>query len=359
MRRTLLKSLVALGLATGLASNAMAQELQPQTWKMAIPVGEKSWFGEMHKWWGAEVEKRSGGRIKVQYFWNDSLVKWGDALAGIQSGIADVAWVNSSYFPSKLPNYLALDHMFNYGEDYVAAVKAALDAVDNQPDLKAELAREDVVPLMSHISGLAPVGTRQPMQNLDLLKGKTLRTFGGARTDFYKELGWNPVFMVFSDMYQAMDRGTIDALGELVVLLSNVFKLNEVVRHVHYMNPPGLKGNGGVIGSHFMISGKKFRSLPPDTQKMLIDLRNEYGVKYASELMQLEEGIKKTWTEKNKITFRYSSPDDEKRILAAGNTANSNIFKKLEADGAKNVRAVVNYYANARKKYEAENAKKR
>jgi hypothetical protein len=92
---------------------------------------------------------------------------------------------------------------------------------------------------------------------------------------------------------------------------------------------------------------------------MLIDLRNEYGVKYASELMQLEEGIKKTWTEKNKITFRYSSPDDEKRILAAGNTANSNIFKKLEADGAKNVRAVVNYYANARKKYEAENAKKR
>jgi len=144
-----------------------------------------------------------------------------------------------------------------------------------------------------------------------------------------------------------------------VILLSNVFKLNEVVRHVHYMNPPGLKGNGGVIGSGFMMSGKKFKSLPPATQKMLMDLRNEYGIKYASELMQLEDTIKKQWADKNKMTFRYSSPADEQRILAAGTQANDSIFKKLEGDGAKNVRAVVTHYTNARNKYEAENAKKR
>jgi len=61
-----------------------------------------------------------------------------------------------------------------------------------------------------------------------------------------------------------------------------VFKLNEVVKNVHTMNPPGLKGNGGVVGSAFFMSGKKFRNLPPATQKMLVDLRNEYGVRYAT-----------------------------------------------------------------------------
>jgi TRAP-type C4-dicarboxylate transport system substrate-binding protein len=358
MRRLILKTAAAVLAAFAIQTTAVAQTLQQQTWKVAVPTAEKSWFGELHKWWGTEVEKRSGGKIKIQFFWSDSLVKWGDALQGIQAGIADAAWISSSYHPAQLPNYMALDHMFNYGDDYVAAVKAALDAIDNQPDLKAELAKNDIVPLMSHISGLAPVGTKVPLSNMDVLKGKTLRTYGGARTDFYKGLGWNPVFMVFPDMYPAMDRGTLDALGELVILLSNVFKLNEVVKHVHMMNPPGLKGNGGVVGSAFFMSGKKFRSLPPETQKMLVDLRNEYGVRYASQLMTSEEQIKKQWADKNGIKFSFSTPADEQAILKAGTEANDSYFKKLEGEGAKNVRQVVNYYTQARKKYEAENAKK-
>ena len=358
MKRLFIKLATATLIASSLPITVLAQELQQQTWKMAIPTGEKSWFGDLHKWWGTEVEKRSGGKIKIQYFWSDSLVKWGDALPGIQSGIADLAWVSSSYHPAQLPNYMSMDHMFNYGDDYVAAVKAALETMDNQPDMKAELAKNDIVPLMSHISGLAPVGTKTALTNMDVLKGKTLRTYGGARTDFYKNLGWNPVFMVFSDMYPAMDRGTIDALGELVILLSNVFKLNEVVKNVHMMNPPGLKGNGGVIGSAFFMSAKKFNALPPATQKMLVELRNEYGVRYATELMKSEDLIKKTWAEKNKITFAFSTPADEQRILQAGTAANDSFLKKLEGEGATNVRKVVAYYTDSRKKLEAQNAKK-
>jgi TRAP-type C4-dicarboxylate transport system substrate-binding protein len=357
MRRSILKFAAVAMAVSAFTFNATAQELQQQTWKMALPTAERSWFGGLHKWWGTEVEKRSGGKIKIQYFWSDSLVKWPDALPGIQSGVADIAWVNSSWHAAQLPNYLALDHMFNYGDDYVAAVNAALDAIDNQPDLKAEMAKNDIVKLMSHISGLAPVGTKTPLTNMDVLKGKTLRTYGGARTDFYKTLGWNPVFMVFPDMYPAMDRGTIDALGEMVFLLSDVFKLNEVAKHVHMMNPPGLKGNGGVIGAGLFISGKKFRTLPPATQKMLIELRNEYGVRYATELMKAEEQIKKKWADNNKITFSLSTPADEQRIAQAGVVANESYMKKLEAEGAPNVRKVAAFYTEARKRHEAANKK--
>jgi TRAP-type C4-dicarboxylate transport system substrate-binding protein len=353
MRRSFLKLAAAAIAVSSFAFNATAQDIQQQTWKVAVPTGERSWFGGLHKWWGSEVEKRSEGKIKIQFFWSDSLVKWGDALPGIQSGVADLAWISSSYHPAQLPNYMALDHMFNYGDDYEAAVKAALDAMDNQPDLKAEMAKNDIVPMMSHISGLAPVGTKPPLSNMDVLKGKTLRTYGGARTEFYKGLGWNPVFMVFSDMYPAMDRGTIDAMGEMVFLLSDVFKLNEVVKNIHMMNPPGLKGNGGVVGSAFFMSGKKFRSLPPATQKMLVDLRNEYGVRYATELVKAEEVIKKKWVDNNKITFAFSTPADEQRIAQAGAAANEVYFKKLEGEGATNVRKVVTYYTDSRKKFEA------
>jgi TRAP-type C4-dicarboxylate transport system substrate-binding protein len=106
------------------------------------------------------------------------------------------------------------------------------------------------------------------------------------------------------------------------------------------------------------MSGKKFRSLPPATQKMLVDLRNEYGVRYATELMKAEDQIKKNWIEKNKITFAFSTPADEQRILQAGTAANDSYLKKLEGEGATNVRKVVSYYAESRKKFEAESAKK-
>ena len=87
------------------------------------------------------------------------------------------------------------------------------------------------------------------------MKGQSLRTYGGARTDFYKELGMNPIFMPFNEIYNAMDRGTINAIGENVVLLGNAFKLNEVIGNVHQGNPPGANGNGGIIASAFFMRG--------------------------------------------------------------------------------------------------------
>ena len=67
MRRLFMKLATATLIASSFSIAASAQELQPQTWKMAILTGEKSWFGDLHKWWGSEVEKRSGGKIKIQY----------------------------------------------------------------------------------------------------------------------------------------------------------------------------------------------------------------------------------------------------------------------------------------------------
>jgi hypothetical protein len=86
---------------------------------------------------------------------------------------------------------------------------------------------------------------------------------------------------------------------------------------------------------------------------MLVDLRNEYGVRYATELVKAEEVIKKKWVDNNKITFAFSTPADEQRIAQAGTAANEVYFKKLEAEGATNVRKVVTYYTDSRKKFEA------
>src|SRR5262245_55980189 len=343
-------------LALALAAPGMAQELKPQTLRMANTVGENSWFGRQHKWWASEVEKRTGGKLKVQIFWLESLVKWKDALPGIQSGVADLAWVSSTYFPSELPRYLVLDNLFNFGDDYVAAMLALLDTVDNEPNLKAELAKADIILAPPPTSGHAPVGTKTPMKSIKELKGKSLRTYGGVRTQFYANLGANPIFMSFSDMYEAMNRGTVDALGDMAIVLSNAFKLQEVVKAVHSNAPPSVHGNGGALASGFYMSLKKFNALPKETQKVLLDLRREYGVRYAQTLMDDENAIRKDWETKYGVRFYDGSPEDQKFILEAGNAANEAMIKQQEADGHKGVREVWDYYLKARQKYEAERA---
>ena len=175
---------------------------------------------------------------------------------------------------------------------------------------------------------------------------------------FYQALDANPVFMPFGEMYSAIDRGTIDALGDMAIVLANAFKLQEVTRHVHMVNPPGSKGNGGALASGFFMTGQKFRALPKETQTMLMELRAEYTERYGRSLMELEDKIKADWGKSHKIVFHTSSPDDERYVLERGGIANEVLFKKQEAQGNKNVRAVWTYFQDSRRKFEAANVKR-
>ena len=86
MKQKIFRNLAAAGLALAMCGTAISATVL----KVASPTPEKGWFGDMHKWWAQEVEKRSKGEIKAQFFWSGSLVKWPDCLPGIKSGIADM-----------------------------------------------------------------------------------------------------------------------------------------------------------------------------------------------------------------------------------------------------------------------------
>ena len=54
-------------------------------------------------WWAKEVERRSNGRLKIQYFPADSLVKASDVFESTRSGVIDIGiWV-PAYNPAVSP----------------------------------------------------------------------------------------------------------------------------------------------------------------------------------------------------------------------------------------------------------------
>ena len=329
------------------------EKLQPITLKFADSIVENSWFGQQHKWWASEVGKRTGGKVKVQIFWMESLVKWKDMLSGIQSGMADLGWIGATYHPSNLPLNLTFTNPFNIREDYVTSILAALDTVENEPNLKAEFERENVILLGSHISGMVQLASKKCISSMAGLKGKTLRTWGGGRAKYYEYLGANPIFMAYTDIYEAIDRGTISAF-DMSWLLSNTFKHYEVVKCILMTNSGGAIGGDGIF-----MNLKVFRNFPQEVQKMLLDLRKEYAERYAKNLMDIESNYLREWETKYGVTMKYLTPEDQKINFEAGKRAQEYFLKKQESEGHTAAPKVWNYYMNALKKYEDQRARKK
>jgi len=330
-----------------------AESFKPITLKYAAPVVQQSWYGQQNQWWANEVEKRTGGRVKIQIFWMESLVKWKDMLQGIQSGIADIGWFSSTYNPSNVPLFLMLDNPLNcHPGRYVAAIMACNDTMDNQPDLKAELEREKIIMVANHNSGMAQIGLKKCPNSLKDLRGKSIRSYGGGQIKTYENLGMNPTFLSYSDIYEAIDRGTVD-ISNIAVTLSDAFKHYEVMKCV-YMT------NGGVaIATGLFMNRDVFKKLPKDIQDILLSLRTEYGIRYGKGVEDGETTVRRAWETKHGVTFKELSPEDQKIFVEASNQATEYLLKKQEADGHTAARKVWNYYLSALKKYEDQEAKKK
>ena len=53
------------------------------TLKLSSFLPETGTEGQLGRWWGTEVDKRTNGRVKVQYFFAESLVKTMDSLPAV------------------------------------------------------------------------------------------------------------------------------------------------------------------------------------------------------------------------------------------------------------------------------------
>jgi TRAP-type C4-dicarboxylate transport system substrate-binding protein len=337
---------------TVFVATCIAQEFKPITLRCAEQVGESSWLGRQQQWWANEVEKRTGGKIKVKFFWMDSLVKQKDALKGIQYGMTDLAFFGAGLFPSNLPLYVIIDNNLNARQDFIAGMLAVMETLDKEPDLKAEMEREKIMLIAPYSAGTMMVGTKKCYESIKDIKGQTIRTLGAAKLGLFKNLGANPVFMIYGEIYEALDRGTLQAL-EGTIIMSDAFKHYEIMKCTY------LHGTGSAMAGGLYINLDTFKKLPKDIQEILLNLRKEYAVHFGQDLKENEAAMLREWTTKHGVTVKYPTPEDQKLIFEAAQKANDDWIKQEEARGNKAAGKVWDYYRQALKKYEDERTQKK
>ncbi|MFC0241376.1 TRAP transporter substrate-binding protein [Rhodopseudomonas telluris] len=102
MRRTMLALLLAAGVMPACVSAASAQD-KTVNWKVSLWVPPAHPLVPATKEWAADIEKASGGTIKMAVFPSEQLGKAFDHYDMARDGIADVTYVNPGYQPGRFP----------------------------------------------------------------------------------------------------------------------------------------------------------------------------------------------------------------------------------------------------------------
>jgi TRAP-type transport system periplasmic protein len=239
------------------------------TLRYADQQAEGSWAGKnADAPWLKSMEDATGGRVKFQAFYSESLCKATDAWQATKNGVADVAWCWHGYWANLTPlaDVLGLPFLpFKSGEQ---ATGVFWQLLDKYPSLSQQF-KDNKILLYYCGSPYYLITTKKQVKVMDDIKGLKIRVPGGGPTDMMKILGAVPVSMGMPDTYLNMQKGVIDGMG--TVWEANMsFRQYEVAKYFTYIP---------LWVTYFTqaMNWDKWNSLPPDIQKALESVNGVKG----------------------------------------------------------------------------------
>ena len=186
---------------------------------------------EAVQYFADEVERISGGEMRVDIHWGGALLKWSGVMDGVAAGTADLGTVLSSYEPSKLTALGIGDIPLEYSDPWVG-MRAMYDLMTEEPEMVEAMSERELV----YISNFSTSGVQfectegNEIKTVEDIKGKRMRATG-TYSKVLDDLGANMVNMTFGKVYQALDSGLVDCLGSYFYTM-RAYKTYEVVETV-------------------------------------------------------------------------------------------------------------------------------
>ena len=309
-RRTFLKTSLATTAAAGLPwSTSFAQDTIELKLSSFVPPTHSIWVDPLTPW-SKEVAKRSGGKLTVRLFPSMQLGgKPPELYRQMVQGVADIVFTLPGYTASDFPmmSLTELPGTAANAEDGTRKLWANFDKF-----FAKEFAAAKVLMLWN--SDTAGIMSRaKPVRTLEDMKGMRIRTPSRAQSDQLTALGAIPVDMPVTQIYNALERGVVDAT--MIPLSAMIdFKLLEVVKYLTVDAPLGR--------SPFLVSmqRKRYESLPANLKKIIDDTTG----------LQMSLGGAQSYDKKNKIALEAGKKQREVISLAPAESKRwHDIFKAL------------------------------
>ncbi len=252
--------------------------------------------------WKTEVEKRTGGKVKINTYPGGTLLGAKDIFDGVIAGTADIGNFAMSYQPGRFPVSEGMDlpHFFEDAKTS-SRILAQLIAAFNP----AEFEQVKVLTLFTCPPAL--IMSSKEVKTLADLKNLPLRS-SGTGAEVMKRLGAAPVAMPQSDVPDALQKG---------VVKGNVSS-GEVLKDMNYASycPYVFKTDLCVISFAVVMNKAKYDALPAEVKQVLDGLYLEQAEWTGTYVDQhVSDAI--AWSKENhNLTVNEPSAEDRAALRA-------------------------------------------
>jgi TRAP-type transport system periplasmic protein len=217
----------------------------------------------------AELEQRTGGKVKVRYFAGGSLLKPNTMIDGVEKGIADIGFSHIEYTPGRMPVMEAAELPLGYPSGWVA------NQIMNDFYEKFKPKEFDSVKMMwCHANSPSMLMTTKPVRTLADLKGLTIRA-PGIIGDVIKALGGTPSPTPMPETYDAISKNVVQGAfvgGEA----AKNWRFAEVVKFIT---------DTWVVGPSYpfyvIINKNTYKKFSPEVRSIFDTLCGEYRERFA------------------------------------------------------------------------------
>lgn len=234
--------------------------------------------------------------FEFEYYPAEQMGKAKDLLSLTQSGVIDIAYVAPGFVSDKMPTSVVPELPLPYQGSCQATLAYFNLAKPGGLLDKKEFAPNGVRLLFTIVLPPYQVVTRKPFASLKEVEGMKIRASGSAKELLLKKLKAVPVLMPTPEVYESLSRGTIDGV---------LFPFNSLAPYeIDKLSKTGTIGsNFGSFVANWVISEKRFQSLPPAVQKDLMTMSEEMTKSVCKQVENDEAGdISKTRAAGVKLT---------------------------------------------------------
>ena len=156
-----------------------------------------------------QIEEATDGHITFTYQPGGSLLAATEAIDGVKNGLADICWTSTAFYAGQFP----IAEFVNLAANGFTSAQMGTDVfeamIETIPEAAAEF--EDWHIIATYACAEAPVCTQgTKIETIEDFQGLQLRAAGTVASNYVTALGATPITMATSDVYEAVEKGTID-----------------------------------------------------------------------------------------------------------------------------------------------------
>lgn len=223
--------------------------------------------------WAQELEKKSGGKVKATLLaGNSAFGKIENQTDQVKAGATDLAWVMNGVPRGRFQRSLIMDLPF-MAQDAYSATRTLWAMLPTH--LKEDYAGFKVLAITCHNPGDFFFRDKK-VERIEDIRGLRIRAPSSQVQALLTHLGAVPVTMGPGQIYESLEKGTMDGLLSVYDGVRG-FRLESLVKYA-------LSAGVYVTCFNITMNESKYNSLPPDVKKLIDETTGERWIEAMPQL---------------------------------------------------------------------------